>query len=402
MRRRYNSRRRGGSSGNLWLSFSDLMSSLLLIIILILFYVMYQYFEMYEVNMAEIARQQSELETQQEALDDAKAAFETQQQTLDTTQSALDTARSTLTQREQELLTAQTELAARETELADRETELSDAQTQLETAQSDLETAQAALETQQSQLETAQSDLETAQAQLETQQSQLETAQSDLETAQAALLQQQTTLEEQQTQLENQQSQLENLIGIRPKIIQSLSAALKQANIAATVDPTTGAITLEADVLFDSGEYTLKDAGKQTIDSFLPVYLDVLFSEEYEPYLSQIIIEGHTDTRGDYMTNLRLSQERAGSVAEYVLSDSYTVITAAQREKLRKYTTANGRSFSDPVYAADGSVDLDKSRRVVFKFQLIDEQMVAQLQQILDEETGTESRVVTDGGGHEE
>ena len=381
MRRRYNSRRRGGSSGNLWLSFSDLMSSLLLIIILILFYVMYQYFEMYEVNMAEIARQQSELETQQEALDDAKAAFETQQQTLDTTQSALDTARSTLTQREQELLTAQTELAARETELADRETELSDAQ---------------------SQLETAQSDLETAQAQLETQQSQLETAQSDLETAQAALLQQQTTLEEQQTQLENQQSQLENLIGIRPKIIQSLSAALKQANIAATVDPTTGAITLEADVLFDSGEYTLKDAGKQTIDSFLPVYLDVLFSEEYEPYLSQIIIEGHTDTRGDYMTNLRLSQERAGSVAEYVLSDSYTVITAAQREKLRKYTTANGRSFSDPVYAADGSVDLDKSRRVVFKFQLIDEQMVAQLQQILDEETGTESRVVTDGGGHEE
>ena len=39
-------RRRGRAEGANWLSFSDLMSSLLLIFILIMFYIMYQYFDM--------------------------------------------------------------------------------------------------------------------------------------------------------------------------------------------------------------------------------------------------------------------------------------------------------------------------------------------------------------------
>ena len=59
------SRHRGSSSrndGSFWLNFSDLMSSLLLIIILIMFYIIYQYFDMDETNMAEIARQQYDLD----------------------------------------------------------------------------------------------------------------------------------------------------------------------------------------------------------------------------------------------------------------------------------------------------------------------------------------------------
>ena len=55
-------RHRFGNNGVQWLSFSDLMSALLLIFILIMFYIMYQYFDMYEINMAEIARQQYDLD----------------------------------------------------------------------------------------------------------------------------------------------------------------------------------------------------------------------------------------------------------------------------------------------------------------------------------------------------
>ena len=68
-------RRAGRNDGSFWLSFSDLMSSLLLIIILILFYIMYQYFEMYEINMAEIARQQYDL-------DEANASLESERTRL--------------------------------------------------------------------------------------------------------------------------------------------------------------------------------------------------------------------------------------------------------------------------------------------------------------------------------
>ena len=47
-------------------------------------------------------------------------------------------------------------------------------------------------------------------------------------------------------------------------------------------------------------------------------------------------------------------------------------------------TTANGRSESDLIYDADGTENQSASRRVVFKFRLTDEQMVAQLQSILE------------------
>lgn len=59
-----------------------------------------------------------------------------------------------------------------------------------------------------------------------------------------------------------------------------------------------------------------------------------------------------------YMYNLGLSQDRALSVVEYCLSDSS--LSKEQKEQLRSVITANGRSFSNPVYDADGKVDLEK------------------------------------------
>ena len=70
--RHHVSHRRPGGSGVQWLSFSDLMSALLLIFILIMFYIMYQYFDMYEINMAEIARQQYDLDQANASLEEQK------------------------------------------------------------------------------------------------------------------------------------------------------------------------------------------------------------------------------------------------------------------------------------------------------------------------------------------
>ena len=70
--RRTLARRYGRNDGSFWLSFSDLMSSLVLIIILVMFYIIYQYFNLAEINQAEIARRQYQL-------DEAQAELETQQ-----------------------------------------------------------------------------------------------------------------------------------------------------------------------------------------------------------------------------------------------------------------------------------------------------------------------------------
>ena len=46
--------------------------------------------------------------------------------------------------------------------------------------------------------------------------------------------------------------------------------------------------------------------------------------------------------------------------------------------------TVNGRSYSDPIYNDDGTVDMDASRRVVIKFRMNDEDMVNEMLSILD------------------
>jgi len=353
---RKRSYRRSSRSDGMWLSFSDLMSSLLMIIILIMFYIMYQYFDMYEINMAEIARQQYDL-------DAANASLEEQ--------------RGKLSEAEQQMLAQQIRLNAAEADLEDAEAVLA-------AQQAELAEAQSLLDEKEDEIAAQQQSLDALSIQLGNQQSQLTAQQGQLAAQQSQLDEQRGQISAQQDLLDAQQVQIEQLVGMKPRIISSLSDALKAANISASVDPASGAIALEADVLFSTGKYDLTDAGRARIDDFLPVYLDVLFSDEYLPYVAEIIIEGHTDSTGEYIKNLELSQQRAGAVASYVLSDSYRSISASQRKLLRKMATANGRSFSDPVLDENGRENLDASRRVVFKFRLTDEQMIDQLKNILE------------------
>ena len=139
-------------------------------------------------------------------------------------------------------------------------------------------------------------------------------------------------------------------------------------------------------MLFESGKYELTEAGRKFIDQFLPVYLNVLFSDEYESYVSEIIIEGHTDSVGGYLSNLELSQRRALDVASYVLGNECRAVSADVKNRLRPVVTVNGRSFSDRIFDENGAEDMEASRRVVFKFRLTDEQMIQQLRQILEAE----------------
>jgi len=320
--RRTPAKRRGGNDGSFWLSFSDLMSSLMVIIILVMFYMIYQYFNMMEINQAEIARRQFD---------------------LDQAQAELDENQGKLSEAEKQMIAQQILLNAREAELED---------------------AQAVLASQQEALSQAEDDLAAVRAQLEAQGAEIAS---------------------QQAVLDDQQRQIEQLIGLKPKIIAALREALRESGISATVDQATGSIALESDVLFESGYYKLTASGQKFVDEFLPIYLEVLFSSEYAQNVSEIIIEGHTDSDGGYLSNLELSQQRALAVASYVLSDGCKTVSESTKTQLREVVTVNGRSYSDRVIV-NGVEDKEASRRVVFKFRLTDEQMIRQLQQILEGE----------------
>ena len=209
--------------------------------------------------------------------------------------------------------------------------------------------------------------------------------QEQLDQQQEQLDEQKDIVSQQQEQMQTQQEQLDKIIGIKSALITALRDEFDGSELKVSVDSQTGAITFDASVLFDKGKYEIKDEGKNFLDQFLPRYFSVLLKKDFHQYISEIMIEGHTDTTADYLYNLELSQQRALSVAKYCLDEKSSSIPKDQIERLQKIMTANGRSFSNPIYKEDGTIDMDASRRVEFKFRLKDEEMVEEMVRILNE-----------------
>ena len=255
---------------------------------------------------------------------------------------------------------------------------------ELETKEAQLSTQQSLLIDQEAELKDKEQLLATTTLMLQEQQAELEENRTALTAAQQSLSLQQSKIEEQAALLAAQQSEIDKLIGMRSRIIEELRDELRGAGLDAVVDKNTGAIAFTGAVLFDSGKNQLKDSGKALLNAFIPVYIRTLMSEENDDYVAEIIIEGHTDTDGSYLSNLALSQERALAVVTYCLSGEMTGLSSAEKAVLQSIITANGRSYSDPVYAADGTVDKEASRRVVFKFRMKDSEMIDQMSEILE------------------
>ena len=80
------------------------------------------------------------------------------------------------------------------------------------------------------------------------------------------------------------------------------------------------------------------------------------------------LIEGHTAplAGSTYESGYSLSLERATNVMNYCLSAE----SGAADSALAKTLEAVGYSNSQPIYNADGSVNLDASRRVSFRFMV--------------------------------
>ena len=222
---------------------------------------------------------------------------------------------------------------------------------------------------------------------------------SEQETALAAAT---DKLEEQQQALALQAARIDDLVGVRTNIIRDLSTSLSAADLKATVDPNNGAIVLDSAVFFETGSSVIKAEGQELLNRFIPVYLSVLLSEKYRDYLGEIIIEGHTDSTGSYVNNLKLSQQRALQVALYVLD--MPGLTAAQVGLLQEILTATGRSWADLKVDAFGREDPDASRRVEFKFSLRDADMIEEMKRILEENglDGNLSGLLPSGASSEE
>lgn len=204
-----------------------------------------------------------------------------------------------------------------------------------------------------------------------------------MKTQNEALIKQNEEILEYKDQVKEQQKQLDQVVGIRKKIVQKLNQKFSNSKLNATVDPETGSICFDSSVLFDYSKYTLKKSGKKVLNEFFPKYFDVILSNDIKQYVSEVIIEGHTDNHGSYLYNLDLSQKRAFAVSEYCLGDS-KMFSGKKLETVREMVTANGRSYYELKRNANGKVDANASRRVEIKFRLTEEEMIGEMSDILE------------------
>ncbi|MDO5336117.1 MAG: OmpA family protein [Eubacteriales bacterium] len=254
---------------------------------------------------------------------------------------------------------------------------------ELQVQDEQLEEQRARLSELEATLQEQQATLDEQAATLEAQSAKLDEQAATLKNQKKKLTAQQTALDEKTDLLAAQQQKIDNIIGVKAEVIESLKNEFKQNNVNVNIDTQSGAMTLESNVMFAVNEAELTEEGKAVLSSVLPIYCTVLLQEEHLTYLAEIIIDGYTDTDGDYNYNLELSQQRSLAVAQYLLEIAPQFLSEEDTAKLEEHLTVNGHSMSNPILDAQGNVDKDASRRVEVKFRLKDEEMIQELNSIL-------------------
>ncbi len=170
---------------------------------------------------------------------------------------------------------------------------------------------------------------------------------------------------------------IKNLTGIRIKVVKKLKERLGDS---ITIDSKSGAIRFSSNILFNQGAFTLKPEAKKELSVILKKYIHtLLFDENIRKYIDNITIEGHTNTDGTYLYNLKLSQKRALEVMKFLYeSDS------KNRELYSKYLSASGRSYADLILDKSGEEDKDASRRIEIKFRIKNEKSIKELEKFLN------------------
>ena len=176
--------------------------------------------------------------------------------------------------------------------------------------------------------------------------------------------------------LQAQKSKIKSLTGIKLQVVAALKDALGSK---INIDKKTGSLKLASNILFAVGQSTLKDEAKVELKKAFEEYIGTLINDKnIKPHLDKIIIEGHTDSDGGYIYNLKLSQERALAVMQYLLTLDFS-----KKNNIQPLMTASGRAYLDPIMK-NSKEDKEASRRIEIKFRLKNEDAMHEIEKVLD------------------
>ncbi|MEM4408117.1 MAG: OmpA family protein [Candidatus Caldarchaeum sp.] len=200
----------------------------------------------------------------------------------------------------------------------------------------------------------------------------------------------QRRIEEEKRRTETQKQQTESN---RELVITRLQKELVAVNPSIQVkpderDPLTLLIIVPEELLrFEENQASLREVGKDFLNRFTPTLTAVLCAPDLQGKVDSLIIEGHTNSRGEEWRNIPLSTERATKVTLYSL-DFLRNKKLPGLECFLTLASANGRGPRDPILDSDGKEDLEKSKRVEFKVRVrsLEQRQLQELQEQLHAE----------------
>ena len=191
----------------------------------------------------------------------------------------------------------------------------------------------------QAQMQAQQSAAEAQQAQMQAQQAQLQAAQAAAAQAKAEAQAAQAQLQAQQAQQAQRQAS-DQTEQMRERLRQQLNSVLN------TEETARGLIVNMSDVLFATGKYDLKPDAKialAKVSGILQAY----------PGL-KVQVEGYTDNVGGAEYNVKLSENRAQGVGDFLVSQGVPLANV----------TATGFGMNDPKASNDTASGRAQNRRV--------------------------------------
>jgi outer membrane protein OmpA-like peptidoglycan-associated protein len=236
---------------------------------------------------------------------------------------------------------AQSDTAKAQAAKAQAESDAINAQRAKAQAESDAANAQAARAQAQSDATQARTDATDAQAATAKARSDMADSQASSAAALSATQADadQSRLAAQQAQLSAQQGETEKA-AMRTKLSEQLNKILQ------TRDSARGLIVSMSDVLFDSGKYSLKPGAREKLAKVAGILLAY-------PGLN-IEVGGYTDNVGGDAMNQTLSENRAGSVRDYLVREGVSTNSVSSR----------GFGNTLPVASNDNSAGRQQNRRV--------------------------------------
>jgi chemotaxis protein MotB len=139
-------------------------------------------------------------------------------------------------------------------------------------------------------------------------------------------------------------------------------------------------ISIEGDVLFDTGSTEVSAEGKQVLASLSDGILAILEDPELSQYLYIILIEGHTDSVP--YDNWTLSTDRAVAVVKHLLDSNPKLAT----KDYAQYLAATGYSEFKPIVEGQSAEANQKNRRISFQIILDDQKWQESLNTILSKQ----------------